>query len=187
SNCQNLDNSTSAPAHLEQLPLHLIDHQVRGLPAVAALQVIDHHRVGHLGGVQRPLQPQLLGRQQVGLGVQLHDLLLQLRSPELDVLQPLAQGVLGVLLGSLSAGGLDARIAAVPLGQLVLGGAKAGHGHAAAGAWPLGADHIADFGGQRAGGNDRRLRLLGLRHGGASAAPAPASSPHHSNRGGPAI
>uniref|UniRef100_A0A8C3R612 Uncharacterized protein n=1 Tax=Cyanoderma ruficeps TaxID=181631 RepID=A0A8C3R612_9PASS len=191
--------------HLHQLPLHLVHHQVRGLPAVSALQVIQHHRVRHLGGIERPLQPQLLRRQQLGLGVQLHDLLLQLRPPELDVLQALAQGVFGVLLGSPGAGGRslgqvlglgaaalrrlahrrrlveDARVAAVPLGQVVLG----------AGARPVAAGHIADIGGQRAGGKDRRLRLLGrrllgLRHGGASAAPAPASSPHHSNRGGPA-
>uniref|UniRef100_A0A8C3N891 Uncharacterized protein n=1 Tax=Geospiza parvula TaxID=87175 RepID=A0A8C3N891_GEOPR len=173
---------------------HLIDHQVRGLPPLPALQVIDDNRVGHLGGIERPLQPQLLGRQQVGLGVQLHDLLLQLHPPEVDVLQPLAQRGLGVALGSLRAGGrmldqvlglgaaalrllarrvrlvADARVAAVPLGQMVFGGAQAGHGHAAAGARPLGGDHIAGLAGQRAGGNDRRVRLVGLRHGGASAA-----------------
>uniref|UniRef100_A0A8C3V6Q9 Uncharacterized protein n=1 Tax=Catharus ustulatus TaxID=91951 RepID=A0A8C3V6Q9_CATUS len=150
-----------SPAHLQQLRLHLIDDQVRGLPPLPALQVIDHNRVGHLGGIERPLQPQLLRRQQVGLGVQLHDLLLQLHPPELDVPQALAQGAFGVFLGSLRAGGrlfdqvlglgaaalrlragrdravVDARVAAVPLGQLVLGRAEAGHGHAAAGARPV--------------------------------------------------
>uniref|UniRef100_A0A8C5TSF0 Uncharacterized protein n=1 Tax=Malurus cyaneus samueli TaxID=2593467 RepID=A0A8C5TSF0_9PASS len=149
------------PAHLQQLPLHLIGHQVRGLPPVPALQVIEHHGVGHLGGIERPLQPQLLRRQHVGLGVQLHDLLLELHPPEVDVLQPLVQGALGVFLSSLGAGGrmfdqllgrgavalrllaggeglvVDARVPAVPLGQLVLGGAEAGHGHAAAGARPF--------------------------------------------------
>uniref|UniRef100_A0A8C5NK52 Uncharacterized protein n=1 Tax=Junco hyemalis TaxID=40217 RepID=A0A8C5NK52_JUNHY len=181
-------------AHLHQLLLHLIDHQVRGLPPLPALQVIDDNRVGHLGGIERPLQPQLLSHQQVGLGVQLHDLLLQLHPPELEVLQPLAQRGLGVALGSLRAGGrmlhqvlglaaaalrllarrvrleADARVAAVPLGQMVFGGAQAGQCHAAAGARPLGGDHIAGLAGQRAGGNDRRVRLVGLRHGGASAA-----------------
>uniref|UniRef100_A0A674GBC4 Tektin n=1 Tax=Taeniopygia guttata TaxID=59729 RepID=A0A674GBC4_TAEGU len=184
-------------AHLQQLPLHLIDHQVGGLPPLPALQVIHHNRVGHLGGIQRPLQPQFLSRQQLGLAVQLHDLLLQLHPPEVHVLQPLAQRGFGALLGSLRAGGrmfdqllglgaaalrplarrhrlvADPRVAAVPLGQLVFGGAEAGHGHAAAGARPLAAGHIADLAGQRAGGNHRRLRLVGLRHGGATVLPSP--------------
>uniref|UniRef100_A0A8C0VTX1 Uncharacterized protein n=1 Tax=Cyanistes caeruleus TaxID=156563 RepID=A0A8C0VTX1_CYACU len=194
----------SGRAHLQQLPLHLIDHQVRGLPPVPALQVIDDNRVGHLGGIERPLQPQLLRRQHVGLVVQIHDLLLQLHPPELDVLQPLAQRCSGVFLGSLRVGGrllhqvrglgaaplrllarrhrlgANAGVAALPLGHLVLGSAEAGHGHAAAGARPLAAGHMADLGGQRAGGKHRGLRLLGLRHGGAS--------PQRRNRrlGGPA-
>uniref|UniRef100_A0A8C3D7C3 Uncharacterized protein n=1 Tax=Corvus moneduloides TaxID=1196302 RepID=A0A8C3D7C3_CORMO len=163
----NPQNPTSCPAHLQQLPLHLIDHQVRGLPPLPALQVIDDHAVGHLGGIERPLQPQLLRRQQVGLGVQLHDLLLQLHPPEVDVLQPLAQGGLGVLLSPLGAGSrmfhqvlrlgaaalrllarrerlvVNARVPAVPLGHLVFGGAEAGHGHAAAGARPVAAEEVS--------------------------------------------
>uniref|UniRef100_A0A8C3GRA7 Uncharacterized protein n=1 Tax=Cairina moschata TaxID=8855 RepID=A0A8C3GRA7_CAIMO len=173
------------PAHLQQLPLHLITDQVRGLPALPTLQVIGGDAVGHLGGVERPFQPQLLGCQQPGLRIQVLDLLLELALPEVNVLQPLAQGGCGVLLGTLSSGsgalaqllglipvalGLLAAgegpvvlavVALVPLGGQVLGAAEAGRGQAAGGVGPGFQRRLVHLGGQRGNGHRRRRGLGG--------------------------
>uniref|UniRef100_A0A8C9F219 Uncharacterized protein n=1 Tax=Pavo cristatus TaxID=9049 RepID=A0A8C9F219_PAVCR len=139
-------------AHLQQLPLHLITDQVWGLPPLPTLQVIGGNGIGHLGGIECPFQPQLLSCQQVGLCIELLNRLLKLCLPEVDVLQPLAQGGCGILLGTLSGScsalgqlfgfipvafglltageGLVVQVvvALVPLGGQVLGSAEAGCG-----------------------------------------------------------
>uniref|UniRef100_A0A8V0ZFU8 Uncharacterized protein n=1 Tax=Gallus gallus TaxID=9031 RepID=A0A8V0ZFU8_CHICK len=88
-------------AHLQQLPLHLITDQVWGLPPLPTLQVVGCNCIGHLSGIECPFQPQLLSCQQVGLCIELFNCLLKLCLPEVDVLQPLAQGSCGILLGTL--------------------------------------------------------------------------------------
>uniref|UniRef100_A0A7M4F9K1 Uncharacterized protein n=1 Tax=Crocodylus porosus TaxID=8502 RepID=A0A7M4F9K1_CROPO len=138
-----------------QLHLHLVPHQIRGLPPLPTLQVVGGDGVGHLGGVERPLQPHLLRGQQLGLGRQVLDLLLQLRLPEVQVLQALAHQGGGLLLRALGqrgrgggqAPGLAAAalravavgegvvvlriVALVPLLGQVLGRAEAGRGQPA--------------------------------------------------------
>uniref|UniRef100_A0A803TK65 Uncharacterized protein n=1 Tax=Anolis carolinensis TaxID=28377 RepID=A0A803TK65_ANOCA len=98
-----------------QLGLHLVAHQVRVLPPLAALQVVHGQAVEHLGGVQGPLQPPLLACLQIRLGHQVLDLPLQLRLPEVDVLEALAHFGRGVLLGPL---GQLARVGRQALGLL---------------------------------------------------------------------
>uniref|UniRef100_A0A8B9E406 Uncharacterized protein n=1 Tax=Anser cygnoides TaxID=8845 RepID=A0A8B9E406_ANSCY len=170
--------------HAVQLPLHLITDQVRGLPALPTLQVIGGNAVGHLGGVERPFQPHLLGCQQAGLRVQVLDLLLELALPEVNVLQAggsgaLAQllGLVPVALGLLAAGEgpvVLGVVALVPLGGQVLGSAEAGRGQAAGGVGPGFKRRLEHPGGQRGGGHRRRRGLggqqgpagrLGPRHG----------------------
>uniref|UniRef100_A0A8B9U4P9 Uncharacterized protein n=1 Tax=Anas zonorhyncha TaxID=75864 RepID=A0A8B9U4P9_9AVES len=149
-------------------------------PALPTLQIIGGDAVGHLGGVERPFQPQLLGCQQPGLRIQVLDLLLELTLPEVNVLQPLAQGGCGILLGALSGGsgalaqllglipvalGLLAAgegpvvlavVALVPLGGQVLGAAEAGRGQAAGGVGPGFQRRLVHLGGQRGDGHRRR-------------------------------
>ena len=130
------------------------------MPPLPTLQVISGNGIGHLGGIERPFQPQFLGCQQARLGIEVLDLLLELGLPEVYVLQALAQGGHGVLLGALGSGSgmfgqllglgpaalgllaageglvVQLRVALVPLGGQVLGGTEAGRGQAAGGVGP---------------------------------------------------
>uniref|UniRef100_A0A452J6S2 Uncharacterized protein n=1 Tax=Gopherus agassizii TaxID=38772 RepID=A0A452J6S2_9SAUR len=173
------------PIHLQQLRLHLVPNQVRRLPPLAALQVVGGDGVGHLGGVQRPLQPHFLGRQQVGLGRQVLDLPLELGLPEVRVLEALAQLGGGVLLGALGQGGgvggqalglVAAALGAVAVGEglvvlgvvvlvpllgQVLGGAEAGRGQAARGVRPRVQRRLVHLQGQLGHRHRLRRRLPG--------------------------
>uniref|UniRef100_A0A8B9QA90 Uncharacterized protein n=1 Tax=Apteryx owenii TaxID=8824 RepID=A0A8B9QA90_APTOW len=150
---------------------------VRVLPPLPTLQVIGGDGAGHLGGVERPFQPHLLGRQQPGLGDELLDLLLELGLPEVNVLEALAQGGRGLLLGALGRGGgalgqavglepaalglvaVDGGLVGlavavlVPLLRQVLGGAEAGRGQAAGGVGPRVERHLGHLHGQLGGNN----------------------------------
>uniref|UniRef100_A0A674JDX2 Uncharacterized protein n=1 Tax=Terrapene triunguis TaxID=2587831 RepID=A0A674JDX2_9SAUR len=176
------------PTHLQQLRLHLVPNQVRRLPPLAALQVVGGDGVGHLGGVQRPLQPHFLGRQQVGLGRQVLDLSLELGLPEVRVLEALAQLGGGVLLGALGQGGgvggqalglVAAALGAVAVGEglvvlgvvvlvpllgQVLGGAEAGRGQAARGVRPRVQRRLVHLHGQLGHRHRLRRRLPGQQH-----------------------
>uniref|UniRef100_A0A8B9NEL0 Uncharacterized protein n=1 Tax=Accipiter nisus TaxID=211598 RepID=A0A8B9NEL0_9AVES len=122
--------------------------------------------IGHLSGIERPFQPQLLGCQQAGLGIQLLNLLLELGLPEVYVPQALAQAGRGVPLGTLGSGsgpfgqllglcpaalallatgrGLVVQIvvALVPLGGQVLGSTETSRGQAAGGVGPRVQRHL---------------------------------------------
>uniref|UniRef100_A0A663F8U8 Uncharacterized protein n=1 Tax=Aquila chrysaetos chrysaetos TaxID=223781 RepID=A0A663F8U8_AQUCH len=150
----------------EQLSLDLITDQVRGLPPLPTLQVIGSNGIGHLGGIERPFQPQLLRSQQAGLSIQLLNLLLELGLPEVYVPQALAQTGRAVLLGTLGSGsspfsqllglcpaalallatgrGLVVQIvvALVPLGRQVLGSMETSRGQAAGGVGPRVQRHL---------------------------------------------
>uniref|UniRef100_A0A8C0QQS3 Uncharacterized protein n=1 Tax=Chelonoidis abingdonii TaxID=106734 RepID=A0A8C0QQS3_CHEAB len=169
----------------DQLRLHLVPNQVRGLPPLAALQVVGGDGVGHLGGVQCPFQPHFLGRQQVGLGRQVLDLPLELGLPEVRVLEALAQLGGGVLLGALGQGGgvggqalglVAAALGAVAVGEglvvlgvvvlvpllgQVLGGAEAGRGQAARGVRPRVQRRLVHLHGQLGHRHRLRRRLPG--------------------------
>uniref|UniRef100_A0A672UZQ4 Tektin n=1 Tax=Strigops habroptila TaxID=2489341 RepID=A0A672UZQ4_STRHB len=125
------------------------------MPPLPTLQVISGNSIGHCGGIKRPFQPQLLGCQEAGLGIQVLNLLLELGLPEVYVLQALAQSGCGVLLGTLGSGSgmsrqllglgpvalallaaaeglvVQIRVALVPLVRQVLGSTETGRGQAA--------------------------------------------------------
>uniref|UniRef100_A0A673UHF6 Uncharacterized protein n=1 Tax=Suricata suricatta TaxID=37032 RepID=A0A673UHF6_SURSU len=151
-------------------------------------------REGHGGGVQGALQPLLLGQQQVGLGVQLAHLALQLGLPAVDVLQARAHLPGGVLLRAprqrlrlgcqlLALVALPLRKVAVgeglvvagtavlePLVHQVLGRAEAGGGQARGRVGARVPGHVVQLSGQLARRHRLRGGLLGqervrLRHG----------------------
>uniref|UniRef100_A0A8C8XWK5 Uncharacterized protein n=1 Tax=Panthera leo TaxID=9689 RepID=A0A8C8XWK5_PANLE len=168
-------------AHLQQLDLHVVADEVRVLAALAALQVVGGDGEGHGRGVQSALQPLLLGQQQVGLGVQLAHLVLQLGLPAVHVLQARAHLPGGVLLRApcqrLGLGGqllalvaLPLRLVAVgeglvvagiavlePLVHQVLGRAEAGGGEARGRVGARVPGHVVQLSGQ--------LEHVRLRHG----------------------
>uniref|UniRef100_A0A8C8RP95 Uncharacterized protein n=1 Tax=Pelusios castaneus TaxID=367368 RepID=A0A8C8RP95_9SAUR len=173
------------PTHLQQLHLHLVADQVGRLPPLAALQVVGGDGGGHLGGVQGPLQPHLLGRQQVGLSRQLLHRPLELGLPEVDVLQAPAQRGGGILLGALGqgggVGGQALRLVAAALGGIavgeglvvagvvvlvpllgqVAGAAEAGRGQAARGVRPRVQRRLVHLHGQLGHRHGLRRRLPG--------------------------
>uniref|UniRef100_A0A8C6NEZ6 Uncharacterized protein n=1 Tax=Melopsittacus undulatus TaxID=13146 RepID=A0A8C6NEZ6_MELUD len=170
----NLGKTTSASVRKgngRQLLFHLIIDQVWGLPPLPTLQVIGGNGIGHRSGIERPFQPQLLCCQEAGLGIQVLDLPLELRLPEVYVLQALAQGGCGALLSTLSSGSrmsrqllglgpvalppvatggglvVQIRVALVPLVGQVLGRTEAGRGQAAGGVGPRVQRHLTHLSG----------------------------------------
>ncbi len=82
---------TSCCPYLKKFLFHLVLHQIRSEASLPAGEVISGDGEGNLRGVQRFFQPPPGGRQQVCLRDQPLDELLQLGSPAVDVLQPIAQ------------------------------------------------------------------------------------------------
>uniref|UniRef100_A0A8C2SYR5 Uncharacterized protein n=1 Tax=Coturnix japonica TaxID=93934 RepID=A0A8C2SYR5_COTJA len=154
-------------AHLQQLPLHLITDQVWGLPPLPALQVICCDGIRHLGSIECPFQPQLLSCQQVGLCIQILNLLLKLRLPVVDVLHCCALRQLfrfiSIIPGLLTAGqGLVEQviISLVPFGGQILGSAEAGRGKAAGGIRPRLQRRLVNLHRQLSSGHCLRCRLF---------------------------
>uniref|UniRef100_A0A3Q2IJ28 Uncharacterized protein n=1 Tax=Equus caballus TaxID=9796 RepID=A0A3Q2IJ28_HORSE len=180
--------SWRGPAHLQQLHLHVVAHEVGVLAALATLQVVSGNAEGHGRGVQGALQPLLLRQQQVGLGHQVVHLALQLRLPAVRVLQPLAHLLGGVLLRALGQRlrlgrqlpalvALPLRLVTVgeglvvagvavlePLVHQVLGRAEAGGGQARGRVGARVAGHIVQLAGQLACRHRLRGGLLGQEH-----------------------
>uniref|UniRef100_A0A8C4MS04 Uncharacterized protein n=1 Tax=Equus asinus asinus TaxID=83772 RepID=A0A8C4MS04_EQUAS len=181
--------SWRGPAHLQQLHLHVVAHEVGVLAPLATLQVVSGDAEGQGRGVQGVLQPLLLRQQQVGLGHQVVHLALQLRLPAVRVLQPLAHLLGGVLLRALGQRlrlgrqlpalvALPLRLVTVgeglvvagvavlePLVHQVLGRAEAGGGQARGRVGARVAGHIVQLAGQ--------LEHVCLRHGATGSPPGP--------------
>uniref|UniRef100_A0A9L0I760 Uncharacterized protein n=1 Tax=Equus asinus TaxID=9793 RepID=A0A9L0I760_EQUAS len=180
--------SWRGPAHLQQLHLHVVAHEVGVLAPLATLQVVSGDAEGQGRGVQGVLQPLLLRQQQVGLGHQVVHLALQLRLPAVRVLQPLAHLLGGVLLRALGQRlrlgrqlpalvALPLRLVTVgeglvvagvavlePLVHQVLGRAEAGGGQARGRVGARVAGHIVQLAGQLACRHRLRGGLLGQEH-----------------------
>uniref|UniRef100_A0A6I8N1D8 Uncharacterized protein n=1 Tax=Ornithorhynchus anatinus TaxID=9258 RepID=A0A6I8N1D8_ORNAN len=169
--------------HLQQLNFRAVPDQVGGPPPLPALQVVHGDGEGQLQGVQSLLQAQLLGQEQVRLARELLDLPLQLRLPEVQVLEPLAQLLGGVGLGALGPRfGLGGQLPGLPAGALqavavgeglvvpgvvvlvplvgeVAGAAEAGRGQAGGAEGPRVAGHLVLPRGQGAHRDGLRGRL----------------------------
>uniref|UniRef100_A0A671KDR0 Uncharacterized protein n=1 Tax=Sinocyclocheilus anshuiensis TaxID=1608454 RepID=A0A671KDR0_9TELE len=116
--------------HIFYFLFHLVLHQIRSEASLSAAEVISGDSEGNLRGVQRFFQPPPGGRQQVCFRDQPLDELLQLGSPAVDVLQPVAQvfGARGLRRFGLGANPLRSRVIGEPLFGAVFGAPVARRG-----------------------------------------------------------